>query len=180
MKHVRLAVALLTLFASGGTLVYAQKPSPKSSATVTTPDLSKLNIGSILEQMQTASAPADSEAPTPIEVVVQFLQLTPTQQQQFGQLLQARQAAVAPLLVGIQQRVQQLEALLSSGGNPAEVGALVIQIHALQQQVVQIQQAFLANLANLLDAEQQQRLQAVRISAQLQPVLPAFQALSLL
>jgi len=60
------------------------------------------------------------------------------------------------------------------------VGILVIQIHALQQQIVQTQQAFLANLENMLDPDQQQRLAAVRVAAQLQPVVPAFQLLQLL
>jgi len=69
--------------------------------------------------------------------------------------------------------------LLGSGGNPAQVGILVIQIHAIQQQIMQTQQVFLANLANLLDQDQQQLLAAVAVAAQLQPVLPAFVALQL-
>jgi hypothetical protein len=77
------------------------------------------------------------------------------------------------------QKEQQLEALLGSGGNPAQVGILVIQIHAIQQQIMQTQQVFLANLANLLDQDQQQLLAAVVVAAQLQPVLPAFVALQL-
>jgi hypothetical protein len=77
------------------------------------------------------------------------------------------------------QKEQQLEALLGSGGNPAQVGILVIQIHAIQQQIMQTQQVFLANLANLLDQDQQQLLAAVAVAAQLQPVLPAFVALQL-
>ena len=75
--------------------------------------------------------------------------------------------------------MQQLEALLNSGGSPADVGMLVIQIHTLQQQVAQEQQDFLSNFVNLLAPEQQQRLEAVRIAAQLQPILPAFQQLYL-
>jgi hypothetical protein len=114
------------------------------------------------------------------QIGVQFLQLRPDQVPEFGQLLQARQAAVVPLLEGIQQRMQQLEALLNSGGSPAGVGILVIQIHTLQQQVAQVQQDFLSKFVNLLDPEQKQRLEAVWIAAQLQPFLPAFQQLNLL
>jgi hypothetical protein len=55
----------------------------------------------------------------------------------------------------------------------------MLQIYALQQQIVQIQQEFLANLANLLDPDQQQRLAAVSVAAQLQPVVPAFEVLQL-
>src|SRR6266851_1332606 len=136
-------------------------------------------IGSMQEQMQTTTIAGNGEAPSPIQIVAQFLQLRPDEVQELGQLLKARQAAVVPLLQGIQQRVQQLEALLNSGGSPADVGMLVIQIHALQQQVAQVQQDFLSKLANLLDLEQQQRLETVRIAAQLQPILPAFQQLYL-
>jgi hypothetical protein len=44
---------------------------------------------------------------------------------------------------------------------------------------MQTQQVFLANLADLLDQDQQQLLAAVVVAAQLQPVLPAFVALQL-
>jgi hypothetical protein len=177
MKTMRFAGMLLGMLMGGTNLVYAQKPAANSSAAVATPDLSNLNIGKVLAQMQTATV--DGEAPPPVQVVVQFLQLRPDQVQVFGQLLQARQTAVTPLLAAIQQRVQQLEALLSSGGNPGDIGVLVIQIHGLQQQVAQVQQSFLARFVSLLDQEQQQRLAAVHIAAQLQPVLPAFQQLYL-
>jgi hypothetical protein len=183
MKRTRLVVALLSMVLGGANLLYAQKPAPKPGPVVSAPDLSKLSMGKLLEQMQSTPnegyGEAPSPIPSPIQIVVQFLQLRPDQVQEFGQLLQARQAAVVPRLQGIQQRVQQLEALLNSGGNPADVGILVIQIHALQQQVALVQQDFLSRFASLLDSEQQQRLEAVRIAAQLQPILPAFQQLYL-
>ncbi len=179
MKQARFVVALLGMLIGSANLLHAQKPILKTGPVVSAPDLSKLNIGKILEQMQTTAIAGNGQAPSPIQIVVQFLQLRPDQVQELGQLLQARQATVDPLLQGIQQRVQQLEALLNSGGSPADVGTLVIQIHALQQQVAQVQQAFLSNFASLLDPDQQQRLEAVRIAAQLQPVLPAFQQLYL-
>jgi Spy/CpxP family protein refolding chaperone len=160
-------------------LLHAQRPTPKSGPVVSVPDLSKLSIGKMLEQMQTTTVEGNGEAPSPIQIVVQFLQLRPDQVQELGQLLQARQAAVAPLLQGIQQRVQQLEALLNSGGSPSAVGALVIQIHMLQQQMAQVQQDFLSKFVSLLDPEQQQWLGAVGIAEQLQPILPAFQQLYL-
>jgi hypothetical protein len=179
MKQARFVVALLSLVIGSANLLHAQKPVPKAGPVASAPDLSKLSIGKMLEQMQTAPIAANGATPSPIQIVVQFLQLRPNQVQEFGQLLQARQAAVDPLLQGIQQRVQQLEALLNSGGSPSDVGTLVIQIHALQQQVAQVQQVFLSNFASLLDPEQQQRLEAVRIADQLQPILPAFQQLYL-
>ncbi|GAC1677956.1 MAG: hypothetical protein PVS2B2_14730 [Candidatus Acidiferrum sp.] len=179
MKQIRFLIALLSMVIGSANIVHAQKTTPKTGPVVLVPDLSKLSIAKLLEQMQTTSIEGNSEAPLPVQIVVQFLQLRPDQVQEFGQLLQSRQAAVVPLLQGIQQRVQQLEALLNSGNNPAGVGMLVIQIHLLQQQVAQVQQDFLSKFVNLLDPEQQQRLDAVRIAAQLQPFLPAFQQLYL-
>jgi len=95
------------------------------------------------------------------------------------QLLQARQTTLVPLFQTAQALTQQLAVLLNSGGNPAQVGILVIQIHALQQQMAQAQQAFLTQFVAILDAEQLQKLQAVQIAAQLQPILPAFQPIFL-
>lgn len=179
MRHPRFVIVLLSMVIGGANMLHAQKPIPKTGPVVSLPDLSKLSIGNVLEQMQTTPVPGNSEAPSPIQVVVQFLQLRPDQAQELGQLLGARQAAVLPMLQGIQQRVQQLETLLNSGGSPVEVGVLVIQIHALQLQVAQKQQDFLSEFASLLDPEQRQRLEAIRVAAQLQPILPAFQQLYL-
>ena len=179
MKHTRLVIALLSMVIGSANKMHAQEPTPKTGPVVSVPDLSKLSIGNMLEQVQTTIIAGNGEAPSPIQVVAQFLQLRPDQVQELGRLLQARQAAVVPLLQGIQQRGRQLEALLNSGGSPADVGMLVIQIHRLQQQVAQVQQDFLSKFVNLLDPEQQQRLEAVRIAGQLQPILPAFQQIYL-
>lgn len=179
MKQIRSAIALFSMVIGSASLLHAQKPVPKTAPVVSVPDLSKLSIAKTLGLPDTTTVTENGQAPSPIQIVVQFLQLQPNQAQEFGQLLQARQAAVTPLLQGIQQRVQQLEALLNSGGSPADVGMLVIQIHALQQQVAQVQQNFLSTFVSLLGPEQQQRLEAVQIAAQLQPILPAFQQLSL-
>jgi len=43
----------------------------------------------------------------------------------------------------------------------------------------QAQQAFLSQFAAILDADQLQRLHAVQIAVQLQPILPAFQPIFL-
>lgn len=179
MKQIRFVVVVLCVLMGTASLLRAQKPGAKTGSGVSMSDPSKANIGTIIEQMQRSASPSSDETPPAVQVVVQFLQLRPDQVQEFGVLLQARQAAVVPVLQAIQQRTQQLEALLNSGAGPVEIGVLVIQIHALQQQVAQAQQSFLSKFTSLLDAEQQQRLEAVRIAAQLQPILPAFQQLYL-
>jgi len=120
-----------------------------------------------------------SEETSPLQVVAEFLQLTPGQVTELQQLLQARQAKLVPLFQTAQTLIQQLGNLLNSGGNPAQVGAVVIQIHALQQQMAQAQQAFLTQFIGILSAEQLQKLQAVQVAAQLQPILPSFQPIFL-
>jgi hypothetical protein len=179
MKQTRLVTALLSMVIGSTNMVHAQTPTLKTEPVISLPALSKLSIGHLPEQMQTTTNAANGDAPSPIQVVAQFLELRPDQVQEVGQLLQARQAAVVPMFLSIQQRVQQLEALLNSGGSPAGVGTLVIQIHTLHQQVAQLQQDFLSKFISLLEPEQQQRLEAVRIAGQLQPILPAFQQLYL-
>jgi hypothetical protein len=179
MKPTRFALALFTMLLGCANLLHAQTPAANSGPAGSASALSKLNVTMMLQQMQSTATEASPDAPSPLQIVVQFLQLQPAQLPVFGQLLQARQAAVTPFFQGIAQREQQLQVLLASGGNPAQVGILVIQIHALQQQILQTQQVFLANLANLLDQDQRQRLATVAVAVQLQPVVPAFQLLQL-
>ncbi len=179
MKKFRIAFAVLTivLMTCGG--VHAQKLAPKSTPQTTAPDLSKLSIDKILQQLQTTSVQPSAQETSPLQVVVDFLQLQPGQVSELDQLLQARQAILVPLFQTAQTLIQQLGNLLNSGGNPAQVGAVVIQIHALQQQMAQAQQSFLSQFVAILDAEQLQKLQGVQIAAQLQPILPAFQPIFL-
>jgi len=178
MKTSGIAAALLAATLLGGSGTPAQKITSRPTPLAPAPDLSKINAGKVLQELQTASVAttaADGQEIAPLTVIVQFLQLRPGQASQLEQLLQARQQNLVPRVQQLQALGQQLDALLNSGGNPAQVGVTVIQIHALQQQIAQVQQAFLTQLGALLDADQLQRLQAVQIAAQLQPILPAFQ-----
>ena len=179
MKKTGFAFALFaTLLMSCGQAL-AQKPAAKPAPITPTPDLSKLNIEKILQQAQTTKVQANAEETSPLQVVAEFLQLRPGQVSELEQLLQARQAAIVPLFQTAQAKIQQLGILLNTGGNPVQVGVLVIQIHALQQQVGQTQQSFLTHFVSILDVEQVQKLQAVQVAAQLQPILPAFQPIFL-
>jgi hypothetical protein len=172
MKKIGIALVLLTIFLTTCTGIYAQKPELK------TPDVTKLTVDKIL-QLQAATVPQSNGDLTPLQVVAEFLQLQPAQITELGQFLQTRQATLAPLVQTLQALTQRLGILLNSGGSPAQVGAVVIQIHAVQQQVVQAQQTFLTQFTAILDAEQLQKLQAVQIAAQLQPILPAFEPIFL-
>jgi hypothetical protein len=179
MKITAIAIGLLATIFVGGDAGLAQKPAPKSAPVTIAPDLTKLNIEKMLQQVETANLQPSAQDTSPLQVVADFLQLQPGQVSELEQLLQVRQTKLRPLLQTAQALTQQLAALLNSGGNPAQVGALVIQIHAFEQQMAQTQQAFLGQFVAILDSEQLQKLQAVQIAAQLQPVLPAFQPIFL-
>jgi hypothetical protein len=179
MKKTGFAFVMLAILLMSCSQALAQKPALKPAPVTPTPDLSKLNIEKILQQVQTTKLQANAEETSPLQVVAEFLQLRPGQVSELEQLLQARQAALVPKFQAAQAMTQQLGILLNTGGNPAQVGVLVIQIHALQQQTAQAQQAFLAQFVAILDSDQLQELQAVRIAAQLQAILPAFQPIFL-
>ena len=179
MKQTGFAFTLLAILLMSCNLAQAQKPASKPALVTAAPDLTKLNIEKILQQVQTTNVQPGAQETSPLQVVAEFLQLRPGQVSELEQLLQARQTTLVPLFQAAQALTQQLAVLLNSGGNPAQVGVLVIQIHALQQQMAQAQQAFLAQFVAILDAEQLQKLQAVQIADQLQPILPAFQPIFL-
>jgi hypothetical protein len=191
-----LSITLLNGVILGAGLLHAQEAGPRPSPAISTEELSRIPAGTMPDALGSpahvdvahigvvethASQTQESGGPpAPLQIVVQFLQLQPHQVQEFQQLVQSRQAVIAALLDQIQQRTQQLDKLLNSGGNPQQVGVLVIQIHVLQQKVIQVQQDFLSRFVGLLDNDQRQRLETVRIAYQLQPILPAFEQLNLL
>src|SRR6266849_6763606 len=179
MKKTGIAFAVLAMILVSCEGAHAQKPALKSAPVTIAPDLTKLNIEKLLQQVETSKVQPSAQEISPLQVVAEFLQLRPGQVSELQQLLQARQATLEPLFQTAQSLIQQLGNLLNSGGNPAQVGVLVIQIHVLQQQMAQAQQVFLTQFVAILDTEQLQKLQAVQIAAQLQPILPAFQPIFL-
>jgi len=126
------------------------------------------------------AAPAPECDGAPVAVVAQVLRLAPEQVHAFAQLLQARQATVGPILREIALREQRIRELVAGGGNPAEIGVLVVQIHQLRQAAAAAQEQFLAAFAGMLNEEQRRAWEQVRVAARLQPVLPAFLALQVL
>ena len=115
----------------------------------------------------------------PLAVVAQILTLAPEQVQALAQLLQQREQALGPIQQQISAREQQIAALLQNGGAPAEIGQLLVEVHQLQGAAQALQAQFLASLGSMLTEPQRQRWAQVQMAAQLQPVVPAFQALRL-
>jgi hypothetical protein len=97
MKQTGFAFASLAILLMSWNTVLAQKPAPKSALVTPVPDLSKLNIEKVLQQVQTANIQPNSQETSPLQVVAEFLQLRPGQVSELEQLLQARQAKLVPL-----------------------------------------------------------------------------------
>src|SRR5260370_17012667 len=96
MKKPGMAFAVLAiiLMTCGG--VYAQKLAPKSTTVTTAPDLTKLNIEKILQQMQTTNIQPNSQETQPLQVVDEFLQLQPTQLTNLHQFLNPPPTPLSP------------------------------------------------------------------------------------
>src|SRR6266446_6418292 len=137
MKQTGFAFTLLAILLMSCNPAQAQKPAPRPALVAPAPDLSKLNLEKVLQQVQTTRVQPSAQETSPLQVVAEFLQLRPGQVSELEQLLQARQTTLVPLFQTAQSLIQQLGILLNTGGNPAQVGVLVIQIHALQQQMGQ-------------------------------------------
>src|SRR5260370_34728644 len=169
MKKTGIALAVFTIVLTTCAGAHAQKLAPKSAPVTIAPDLVKLNIEKMLQQLQTTNFQPSAEETSPIQVVAQFLQLSPGQVSELQQLLQARQTALVPLFQTAQALIEQLGVLLNSGGNPAQVGTLVIQIHALQQQMSQEHKGFLTQFVATLNAEHHQSLPPAQLRPRFQP-----------
>jgi Spy/CpxP family protein refolding chaperone len=119
-----------------------------------------------------AEAPQPPPAPA---IVAQFLGFSDAQAAQFQQLLQNLQATVGGLQQQIGPKQQALENLLSTAQpDPATAGKLLLEIHALQQQVGQALQSYHESFLALLTSDQKQKTQAVVQAAQLLPAVRAF------
>lgn len=127
-----------------------------------------------------SAQPAAGSEGGPLAVVTEFLSLATEQVQVLVQLLRERQETLPPILQEIGKREQWIHELIASGGDPAAIGRLVIEIHQLRQLAEATQAQFLGRFQSILNDEQRARWQQVRVAAGLQPVLPAFQVLQIL
>jgi capsule polysaccharide export protein KpsE/RkpR len=108
------------------------------------------------------------------------LNFSSAQTEQFTILLTQFQTDITALQQQIAPRQQQLDLLLSqTNPNPAQIGVLVVQIHALQQQAAQVLQGYQTAFAGLLTPPQQQQVALVTAASQVQPAVGAFVALQL-
>ena len=97
MKRTGFAFTLLAILLMSCNPAQAQKPAPRPALVTPAPDLSKLNIEKVLQQVQTTKVQPSAQDTAPLQVVAEFLQLRPGQVSEVEQLLQARQTTLVPL-----------------------------------------------------------------------------------
>ncbi len=113
--------------------------------------------------------------------VVEFLGLTTEQVDAWDGLLTAREDAATPLRDRMMAAEQEIVDLLEGGASdPAAVGALVVEVYGLRQQLRDVQGAYVDGFAALLDEEQLRKLEFIRRADHVQPLLPAFRFFGLL
>jgi hypothetical protein len=133
-------------------------------------------IGSTVPATASASLPC----PPPPAVVASFLELTAGQVEQMGALLTQVLPALETLGQQSAEVQQQLDLLLSqTNPDPAQIGKLVVELHALQLEAAQVVAGFRNAFAGFLTQDQKQKLEGVTVASQLQPVVRAFRALNL-
>ena len=119
-------------------------------------------------------------AQEPIAITANVLQLSEDQTHALVSMIQARNEAMRPIAEKLQADQQALSRLLETSTDPAPLGALLLQIHAEQQQAAQIAHDAAAQFEAILTPEQQQRLQFIRLAAQVEPAVAAVRAVGLL
>ncbi|HXH38200.1 MAG TPA: hypothetical protein VNN08_06205 [Thermoanaerobaculia bacterium] len=118
---------------------------------------------------------------SPLTIVAKVLALSSDQAQALGNIVQARSAAIRPLVEQAQARQQALaQQLQSSDPDPQIVGGLVIEITRIQQQIQQAAVATNQQFAMVLTPDQNARLEQIRSAAPVCDVIPAFKAVGLL
>lgn len=128
-----------------------------------------------------AVAQESPEPYPPIQVVAAVLKLSDDQVHTLTQILAAKAAAIQPLADQIQQHQQEIATLIGGHNpDPAQLGRLLIETHALQAQVQTISAAATAQFVSILSAPQQQTLAQIHQASQVCPVVPAFAAVGVL
>jgi hypothetical protein len=113
--------------------------------------------------------------------IIEFLQLTPEQVEEWNSLLESAKAESELIREDIRTNNQELRELFEAGDPEAEdVGSLVIDNHNLGTRLGEIHRVYFVGFRDMLDQPQRHRLNFVRRAVRVQPVIPAFRAFGLL
>lgn len=125
--------------------------------------------------------PQDGGRRGAIEVVAHVLELSPEQMEAWRGILQATRDAIQPLGEQVRTKEQALRDLVgSTNPDPAAIGALVLEIKALREQIRALEEGSTTSFLALLTPEQTAKIAEVDAAARLCPVVPAFADLHLI
>ena len=119
-------------------------------------------------------------AQEPVAITSNVLQLSEDQTHALVTMIQTRNDAMRPIAKALQTDQQALAKLLETSNDAAEIGSLLLQIHAEQQHAAEIAHDAAAGFEAVLTSEQRQRLQFIRQAAQIAPAVEALRAVGLL
>jgi Spy/CpxP family protein refolding chaperone len=134
------------------------------------------------QRIPMAAPPPPAPAPdvSPIRTLARFFGLTAEQAEQLRGFLDQQRQRIEPLRLQIAEKENALREALASNPDPATVGRLVIEIHALQGRINEAHMQLIPGFESILDDEQLRKLQMVRQAARLQPVVDVMRQLNLL
>ena len=121
-----------------------------------------------------------ADVPPPIAAIASVLQLNADQLHALIAMIDARDNAIRPLAMQLQQHGQALEqALQTPDADAATVGQLLLAARALEGKIGEIRQASAAQFEQVLTPDQADRLHHIREAAALSEIVPAFRAAGL-
>ncbi len=122
-----------------------------------------------------------SDIPKPVRIMVRYLDMSPSQVAHFIELRQHLRECVAPRHERLKRLKAALKEALSQNPPSSElIGDLVIEIHAVKQEIRRCHAAYQQAFADMLDDEQLRKMEILQAAARLRPVIHAFSALGLL
>lgn len=118
-----------------------------------------------------------ADVPPPIAAVATVLQLNEDQLHALVTMIDARDNAVRPLMMQLQQHGQALDqALKTPDADPATIGQLLLEARALEGKIGEVRQQAAAQFEQVLTPDQVARLHHIRDAAALSDVVNAFRA----
>ena len=115
------------------------------------------------------------QLPPPIQTVAKHLELSPEQVGAWMGLLDGLHQQQRPLHEQVQALEEELRLQLQQPEpDPAAVGQLILEIHALREQIRINEDTYRDAFEDLLNEEQLEKLYLLREASELAPLFPAF------
>lgn len=133
-----------------------------------------------LEKRAVLPPPKPASEVSPLRWIARYFGLTPEQAGLLKGYLENQRQTVEPLAAQVTENEKVLRDSLAGNAEPATVGQLVIDIHALRERILEAHKQLIPNFESILNEEQLRKLQMLRQAARLQPVVDAMRQLTLL